>query len=340
MILCDYGCGREAKYPPRKGMTKWCCSENFNSCPGKIEIQREKVKGNIPWNKEVKNCFSEETLKRLSESSKKENLSKETRRKLSESSKKENLSLETRMKLSNSLKGRVAWNKGLTKNNNNIIMKMAKDKEGIIPWNKGLDINKSEKIRRIGKNISISRKLNIKQIQKRYPFFSKIEEMRYNPDKPGEKEIQVHCKNHNCTNSKEMGGWFTPTGSQLYERIRQLEKDYGNGGCYFYCSEKCKNVCPLYNLKIKNDILSDEIYYNQEEYQIFRQEVLKRDDYKCVYCGEQAEHVHHTRPQKLEPFFALDPDYAISTCENCHFLFGHKTGTECSTGNLANRICL
>jgi len=33
--------------------------------------------------------------------------------------------------------------------------------------------------------------------------------MRYNPDKPGEEEIQVHCKNHLCKNSKKkMDGLF------------------------------------------------------------------------------------------------------------------------------------
>jgi len=45
-------------------------------------------------------------------------------------------------------------------------------------------------------------KFTIKQIKNKYPTFSKIEEMRYNPDKLEEKEIQVRCKNHNCPNSK------------------------------------------------------------------------------------------------------------------------------------------
>jgi hypothetical protein len=40
-----------------------------------------------------------------------------------------------------------------------------------------------------------------------------------------------------------------------------------------------------------------------------------------------------------EPIFILDPDYGIACCEKCHYKYGHKTGTECSTGNLANVIC-
>ena len=34
----------------------------------------------------------------------------------------------------------------------------------------------------------LSSKLTIEKLTKKYLFFSKIEEMRYNPEKPGEKE--------------------------------------------------------------------------------------------------------------------------------------------------------
>ena len=144
-------------------------------------------------------------------------------------------------------------------------------------------------------------RLTIRKTNKRYPFFSRIEEMRYNPDKPDEKEIQVHCKNHNCPNSKEKGGWFTPSRIQLAERIRQLEDINGNGGSYFYCSEKCKNECPLFRLQF-DPLKEINKSYNQQEYQTFRQYVLQRDNYKCQYCSRKATEVHHERPEKLEPF--------------------------------------
>jgi len=199
---------------------------------------------------------------------------------------------------------------------------------------KGRFLSEKHKIN-IG-NGNIGKKLSISKIKKKYPFFSKIEKMRYNPDKPEEKEIQVHCKNHNCPNSKEQGGWFTPTYTHLYERIRRLERE--NAGCYFYCSEKCKNNCPLYNLK-SDPYKSIEKPYTSEEYQTFREFVLKRDNYKCQYCGKKAEHIHHERPQKLEPFFTLDPDLAWSVCKKCHYQYGHKTDSECSTGSLSKRVC-
>ena len=182
-------------------------------------------------------------------------------------------------------------------------------------------------------------KTKIEDIIKKYSFFSQIEEMRYNPDKPEEKEIQVHCKNHNCQNSKEQNGWFTPTYTQLYERIRQVENLDGNNGSYLYCSDKCKDECPLYNLKSDPFTTKLEFQYTQEEYITFRQTVLNRDNHICQYCGKLAEHVHHERPQKLEPFFSLDPDLAWSVCSECHYKYGHNDN-ECKTGVLANKKCL
>lgn len=179
------------------------------------------------------------------------------------------------------------------------------------------------------------RLLTIEKIRKKYPFFSQVEELRYNPK--NDKEIQVHCKNHLCKNSKEMGGWFSPSRSQLIERRRALEHPEGNDGRYFYCSNKCKMECPLYDLKSDPLQTSKTIYLNSE-YKVFRKFVLERDKYICQFCGKKATHVHHERPQKLEPFFALDPDYAWSCCKKCHYKKGHKD--ECSTGKIASKICI
>jgi len=181
--------------------------------------------------------------------------------------------------------------------------------------------------------------LNKKDIiywKNKYPFFSKIEQIRY---KPGEKEIQVHCQNNKCQNSKEKGGWFTPTYIQLYERIRQLENPNGNGGSYFYCSEKCKDTCILYGLQ--SDPYKDtDLPYTQEELHTWKSKVKELDNNQCQYCGSKKNiHVHHIIPIKLQPLFALDPDNGVCLCETCHYEIGHKTGTECSTGNLSSNIC-
>lgn len=178
--------------------------------------------------------------------------------------------------------------------------------------------------------------LNIEKIKKRYSTFTKEEKMRYNPNKANEKEIQVHCKNHECKNSKEKDGWFTPTYIQISERIRQLESNEGNGGSYFYCSQECKDTCPLYQLQ-NDPCKNNNLPYTLAEYQTCRNIVFERKNDLCEYCGEPATHIHHIRPQKLEPFFALDPDYCVACCEKCHYKKGHSG--ECSTGNLAKIVC-
>jgi len=172
-----------------------------------------------------------------------------------------------------------------------------------------------------------SNKYTLKMLKERHPFFCLVEEPReYN------KGLQVRCKKCN--------EWFTPTSGQLTERIRQLEKEDGNDRSYLYCSEECKQKCSIFNKKYVEFLnIDDNLYYTDSEYQTWRKEVFRRSNNLCEYCGELAEHAHHIKPQKLEPFFALDPDYGVACCMKCHYKKGHQTGTECSTMGIASRIC-
>ena len=262
----------------------------------------------------------------------------EAKIKMRESHNGKKLTKEHRIKIGISNKGKDPWNKGRKgiysddtinkmsisqngrKHSEETKQRMSLSRKGIIHSKKILEVIKNKN------------KISINHINKKYTFFSKVEEIRYNPNKEiQEKEIQVHCKNHNCVNSKENGGWFTPTKSQLYERIRCLER--GDDHSYFYCSQKCKDICPLYQSK------GGDPFNNQyiQEYQTFRQHVLIRDNRVCQFCGNKATDVHHERPQKLEPLFVLDPDYAWSCCEKCHYEKGHKD--ECSTSKIASIQC-
>ena len=103
--------------------------------------------------------------------------------------------------------------------------------------------------------------------------------------------------------------------------------------------DECKQICPIFNFHYYEYNTKIDSLYTSEEYQTWRLNILNREDYKCEYCDEQATDVHHSRPQKLEPGFVLDPDFGVACCERCHYKYGHKTGTECSTSNLANKIC-
>ena len=304
--ICDYGCGREAKHQFANG--KWCCNNTTAKCPGirkKISI---KLTGKDTWNKNKKDIYSKTTLKKMKDSHK-GSKNYWYGKKLTEIHK---------QNISKSNIGKVLS----TEHKNKLRITSANNKNAL-----GIKYSFDS---------YNSRRLNITIIRKRYPTFYKEEELRYELN--GEK-IQVHCKNHNCPNSKEQSGWFTPTYIQLYERIRQIENKCGNGGCYFYCCEECKQQCPLYNLRsdpFKEDILP----YTGKEYNIWKQTVLEQDNYECQMCGSKENlHCHHIIPIKLEPMFSLDPNNGIVLCKHCHYKYGHKTGTECSTPQLANKQC-
>jgi hypothetical protein len=99
----------------------------------------------------------------------------------------------------------------------------------------------------------------IEKIKNKYIEFSKMEEMRYNPENI--REIQVHCKNSECINSKENLGWFTPTGRQLECRIAECEK--GNKKGFIYCSKKCKIDDPDFHKKIDLETRKNFLKYRR-----------------------------------------------------------------------------
>ena len=343
--ICEYGCGREAKFflPTVK---KWCCEKSSNSCPA---IREKNSKGNCGKIRTKTHCenisrsLKGKTLVIIHGKEEADKIRKKLSKQASRSwieryGEKKTKKMKQRMRTrftgkQNPMFGKTHSSEVRMKiseiNKRKIVSKETKKKISIA--NKGIS-KTEETIDKLKKALTYK----IKDYKNKYPTFSKVEQMRYNPDKPGEKEIQVRCKNHNCQNSKEKNGWFTPTKVQLYERIRALETETGCGGSYLYCCYKCKQECPLYNLKSDPNKIKTK-QYTSEEYNIWRAEVLKRAEHICEYCGEQATHTHHSRPQKLEPFFSLDPDYGIACCSECHYKYGHRD--ECSTGQLANRIC-
>jgi hypothetical protein len=187
-------------------------------------------------------------------------------------------------------------------------------------------------------------KLTYKKCLERYPDVVKIEELKEGANG----EILAHCKNSSCKNSKENGGYFEVTSGQINWRNDGIN---GHDTNHFYCCEECKHTCPLYGRSATrlHNLLNEnsEIPYTQEEYLTWKEEVYYRQKVEnntetnfCEYCHATEDlHVHHEVPQKIVPGYALDPDNGIIACEKCHYEKGHATGTECSTGNLANKIC-
>jgi len=187
-------------------------------------------------------------------------------------------------------------------------------------------------------------KLTYQKCKERYPDLVKIEGLIEGPNG----EIMGHCKNSSCKNSKENGGYFEVTSLQIMWRNDGINAhDTDN----FYCCEECKHSCPLYGRSATelHNLMNEnpETSYTQAELSTWKEEVFLRQkieydiDYNfCEHCQSKENlHAHHIQPIKLYPGYALDPDNGIIFCEDCHYEIGHETGTECSTGNLASKIC-
>lgn len=263
-MLCEYGCGKEAKHQFKNG--KWCCSKSTSSCPVIKEKISQKLEGRI--------------------------ISEETRRKMSEFQSDKVVSIESRKKMSNSRIGKF-------KGDNNPNWRGGYFSKGIPLYN-----NFSDKL---------------------------VEEIRRN--KNDNNILEVRCSYNKCNK------WFIPRLGDVYHRIESLNDIKGIGESRLYCSDICKMKCSIFGLNydpLEKKINTNKIYI-EEEIQTLNKFVMQRDNGLCQYCGEKAEHVHHIRPKKLEPFFALDPDFAIAVCKDCHYKYAHKD--ECSTGNLAKIKC-
>jgi 5-methylcytosine-specific restriction endonuclease McrA len=58
-------------------------------------------------------------------------------------------------------------------------------------------------------------------------------------------------------------------------------------------------------------------YLKSEEWKRKRYVVLKRDNWRCVYCGGPANQVHHKKYAKRN--IGKEPiDWLVSVCKSCH----------------------
>ncbi len=59
------------------------------------------------------------------------------------------------------------------------------------------------------------------------------------------------------------------------------------------------------------------VYLKSDEWKRKRNVVLLRDNWRCVYCGESATQVHHTRYAKRN--IGKEPiKWLVSICKSCH----------------------
>jgi 5-methylcytosine-specific restriction endonuclease McrA len=63
------------------------------------------------------------------------------------------------------------------------------------------------------------------------------------------------------------------------------------------------------------------------QYREMREQVLKRDNYKCVICGcddRKKLRLDHIKPFELHLELALDPNNCRILCKSCDFKYGYN----------------
>jgi len=132
------------------------------------------------------------------------------------------------------------------------------------------------------------------------------EEVRRDPEDV--KILQVRCSL--CKQ------WYSPTRQAVYNRITTFKKEK-RGEARFYCSEKCKQLCPIYNRQYLYKF--QESHFTRGIQAELRQLVFEKDDYKCIKCGSNKSlHCHHKEGIRWEPLESADIDMCITLCKNCH----------------------
>ena len=144
----------------------------------------------------------------------------------------------------------------------------------------------------------------------------KYDECQRDPKNP--ELLQVKCKNSKCQK------WFNPTNREVRNRIRSLNQsiERTHGECNFYCSQECKDTCPLYNLKSDPNKTSNKNTRDNLQDQL-REIVLELDNYECQMCGATEEdgvilECHHIIAHRLDKMISADVDNCITLCNKCH----------------------
>ena len=102
-----------------------------------------------------------------------------------------------------------------------------------------------------------------------------------------------------------------------YNHLSKIDKEI----LYFNLKTKLKNSLSIYitsSFKIKNFREKYSKYLQSKEWKDFRLTVLARDDYKCLLCGEYANHVHHLNYQYWIKTGHSHSLHCASLCRFCH----------------------
>ena len=117
------------------------------------------------------------------------------------------------------------------------------------------------------------------------------------------------------------GKYFIPKTSQVIQRVSALKVTCdGTGECFIYCSDNCKEACPVYK-RIKHP-KGFKKASSREVNSLVRQLVFERDSWVCQKCNKNMEevelHCHHIKSYTHNKILGNDIDNCITLCKECH----------------------
>jgi len=130
------------------------------------------------------------------------------------------------------------------------------------------------------------------------------------------------------------GRWYIPTVNAAHHRSQYLKGNY-NSESRFYCSDGCKQNCPIYGKRPETLIREDAVRagrhpwweLNREIQPELRKMVFKRDGWECIKCGSNKSlHCHHLEGIRWAPLESADIDQCITVCKECHKKIHKKDG--------------
>lgn len=313
MMLCEYGCGQEAKHQLKNG--KWCCSKSWNSCPqSRKNKSMKKTKYYKNSNNELcsfgcgqiakyqfengKLCCSENISqckkigKIIGEKKKGSIIPKELRRRISKTLKGRSLSEETKRKIGESNKGKHTGS--LSEETKRKISEAVSGEKNHNHWKLKYTNND------IPLYITYAKQLSLVELPER--------DIK---DKNILTVICALCKKR-----------FVPSVNAVRNRVRSL-KGTSSGECRIYCSKECKEECSIFNRSTypKNHNPSNASREVQPELREMRLEI---DNYTCQKCGKHQNELkdglqcHHVEGIRWDPIESADLDKCITVCKECH----------------------
>jgi len=113
-----------------------------------------------------------------------------------------------------------------------------------------------------------------------------------------------------CSKECESKGSRVKCECEYCEKKFTIEKSHYENGRGVYCSVECMDL----DRRSSNPNIRESA-----EYQQWRQDVLERDSYQCVDCGNSDNlQTHHIIPIKEDNEKATNVDNGLTVCANCH----------------------